>query len=345
MASREANLALVKEAEEKQNATKESVFRIQRQLQETESMGAQTLEELRKQTDTMDGISRDLDSVDAKLDETAKLQTKFDWWAFNWLGGKKKKAIAEAQAEISANKAADLLKVKEVFEHEKYDTMSRAWKPAGLVLCNNPTASAPEGLFNPAEQTAESSWVIDYSFAGIDAEGWTYSADFATLNKTGAGKPVPEWNHYARRRKWRFHEQKGANMSAITEVKERSQARKDKIRPVVTQAEKIGYVPRSQMARMTASGLTSNAMNKKGFREELDEDSAAGLETLKSNDREIDQNLDAVSATLDKITDISKAMREEVTSQNKKIDTITNKMENVAEKQTIVTMRSKYQLK
>jgi hypothetical protein len=100
------------------------------------------------------------------------------------------------------------------------------------------------------------------------------------------------------------------------------------------------------MARMTASGLTSNAMNKKGgFREELDEDSAAGLQTLKNNDLEIDQNLDGISSTLDKITDISKAMREEVRAQDGKIDAITKKMENVAEKQTVVTARSKYQLK
>ena len=113
---------------------------------------------------------------------------------------------------------------------------------------------------------------------------------------------------------------------------------------MITQAEKIGYVPRSQMARMTASGLTSNT-TKKGIREELDEDSAAGLQTLKNNDIEIDQNLDGISSTLDKITDISKAMREEVSSQNTKIDTITKKMEGVAEKQTVVTARSKYQLK
>jgi len=217
MGSREVNLAMVREAEEKQNATKESVFRIQRQLQETESLGSQTLEELRKQTDAMDQITKDLDSVDAKLDDTAKLQTKFDWWAFNWLGGKKKKAMAEAKADIAASKAEDALKVKEVFEHEKYDTMSRSWKPAGLVLCNNPTASAPENLFNPGEQNSESNWIIDYSFAGIDAEGWTYASDFTVLNKTGQGKPVPEWNHYARRRKWRFREQKSANMSALNE--------------------------------------------------------------------------------------------------------------------------------
>lgn len=96
---------------------------------------------------------------------------------------------------------------------------------------------------------------------------------------------------------------------------------------------------------MMASGLTSSNMNRKGIKEELDEDSAAGLQTLKNNDVEIDQNLDGISATLDKITDISKAMREEVVAQNSKIETIDKKMQNVAEKQTVVTARSKYQLK
>lgn len=216
MGDREANLHMIREAEDKQNATKESVFRIQRQLQETESLGGQTLEELRKQGSTMDEINQELDKVNAKLDETAKLQTKFDWWAFNWLGGKKGKAIAEAAADIQQRNNDEASKVKEVFEHEKYDSMSRSWKPAGLVLCNTPTIAAPD-VFKPSDVSAESSWRIDYSFAGIDAEGWTYSGDFATLNKTGAGKPVPEWNHYVRRRKWRFHETKGANMSAINE--------------------------------------------------------------------------------------------------------------------------------
>lgn len=113
----------------------------------------------------------------------------------------------------------------------------------------------------------------------------------------------------------------------------------------MTQAEKIGYVPRAQQARMTASGLTSTTMHRKGVAEELDEDSAAGLQTLKNNDLEIDQNLDGISATLDKITDISKAMREEVTAQNAKIDKIDASMTKVGDKQTVVTARSKYQLK
>ena len=31
-------------------------------------------------------------------------------------------------------------------------------------------------------------WIIDFSLAGIDAEGWTYAYDFAYLNKHGAGE-------------------------------------------------------------------------------------------------------------------------------------------------------------
>ena len=128
-------------------------------------------------------------------------------------------------------------------------------------------------------------------------------------------------------------------------VKERHQARLDKVKPTVTQAEKIGYVPRAQQARMTASGLTATTMHKKGLLEELDEDSAAGLQALKNNDIEIDQNLDGISQTLDKITDISKAMRDEVTAQNAKIEKIDAAMTRVGDKQTVVTARSKYQLK
>ena len=41
----------------------------------------------------------------------------------------------------------------------------------------------------------------------------------------------------------------------INEVKERNMARMEKIRPKATQAEKIGYVPRAQQAKMAQSGL------------------------------------------------------------------------------------------
>lgn len=131
---RDANLDMIRKAEEQQAATKETVFRIDRQLAETEEIGSQTLEELRKQGSQMEDISSDLDKVSNKLDQSANLQSTFDKWAGNWWGGKKKDAMKEAAAEIASRDMEALSKVKEVFEHENYTSMSRSWKPVGKFL-------------------------------------------------------------------------------------------------------------------------------------------------------------------------------------------------------------------
>lgn len=50
---REANLAMLKDTSEIQDKTKQSIFRIQRQAAETEAIGNQNLEELRRQGNQM----------------------------------------------------------------------------------------------------------------------------------------------------------------------------------------------------------------------------------------------------------------------------------------------------
>ena len=102
--------------------------------------------------------------MNAKLDQSAALQRKFDVWAGNWLGGKKRQAMKEAAAEIAEANKADHSKVREVYQNEKYDALSRTWKSAGMVLCNNPTMEAH--LFDPSSQAPDARWAIDYSLAG-----------------------------------------------------------------------------------------------------------------------------------------------------------------------------------
>ncbi len=51
--------------------------------------------------------------------------------------------MKEAAAEISLRNQEEMSKVKEVFEHEKYESLSRTWKVAGFVLCSAPTIVAP----------------------------------------------------------------------------------------------------------------------------------------------------------------------------------------------------------
>lgn len=125
----------------------------------------------------------------------------------------------EAAAEIQERSKEEHTRVKEVFQHEKYDSISRTWKRNGLVLCTDPNITCND-VFDPAtaENVENSRWIIDFSLAGIDADGWTYSYDFASLNKSGAGDSAPKWNSYVRRRKWRYVDRTaGAGGSGLDE--------------------------------------------------------------------------------------------------------------------------------
>lgn len=202
---------MLNEADQTQDQTLQAVDRIKQQTAMTEELGAATLEELRAQGRQMDDINSDITAVNAKLDTAQGLQDRFDRWNGNIFGFKKRAANKEAASEIADRAREELQNIKEVFENEKYQMVNRTWKPAGMTLCSNPTQKAPE-LFDPNNQGAQQGttrWDIDFGFAGIDREGWTYANDFAYLNKHGAGTPDPAWNSYARRRKWKYTEKTG----------------------------------------------------------------------------------------------------------------------------------------
>jgi hypothetical protein len=139
------------------------------------------------------------------LDTSKSLQAKFDAWAGNWFGGKRRTAAKEASNEIKSMSQSEHFTIKEVFQHEKYDVLSRTWQEHGMVLCTD-TSIACNDVFDPvaAEQMENSRWIVDFTLTGIDAEGWTYAFDLKSLNKTGCGEPAPKWNSYVRRRMWRF---------------------------------------------------------------------------------------------------------------------------------------------
>ena len=126
--------------------------------------------------------------------------------------------MKEAAQEIAERNQQDHSKIKEVFQHEKYDSMARKWRKAGLVLCTDPGMTCDD-LFDPAiqESVENSKWAVDFSLTGIDAEGWTYARDFATLNKSGVGDTAPKWDSYVRRRKWRYVEKSLSGSGALDE--------------------------------------------------------------------------------------------------------------------------------
>jgi hypothetical protein len=215
---KEANMKMLQDTNAIQEKAKESVFRAQRMGAEAEQIGVKTLDELRRQGQQMDDINNEIGSVSTKLDQSQALQSRFDRWAGNWIGGKKSAALREAASEITERNVNEHTKIKEVFEHQKFDGIARKWRKNGMVLCTDPSISCDD-VFDPAlqETLEKTSWSVDFSLQGIDPEGWTYGYDFATLNKIGVGDKEPKWNSYVRRRKWRYVEQKTSAGGAIDE--------------------------------------------------------------------------------------------------------------------------------
>ena len=101
-------------------------------------------------------------------------------------------------------------------------------------------------------------------------------------------------------------------------VTERNEARKERaaVNAASRHTDKIGYVPRNkQAAAMNASGLTSAGMMGQGRNDPsqaLDDESAAGLAKLREQDAEIDAGIDQISRTIDNLTNIAGAMKDEV---------------------------------
>jgi hypothetical protein len=308
------NQKMIREAEETQNQTQEAVLRIQQQTAQTKELATATLDELRAQGRQMDDINEDVQKVNAKLDTAAGLQDRFDAWSGNIFGIKKRAANKEAASEIAAKAREDMLNVKEVFENEKYDMLSGKWKPHGMTLCSNPSSKAPE-LFDPASHSpGVSKWDIDFNLAGIDHEGWTYAADFAYLNKHGAGSPQPAWNSYARRRKWKYSDKSGNEVmdGVRTRQKERQSQRQAAAAAAnQTQNEKIAAPSRANIGNMKSTGYTSAGRNNRN-KEELDQESQDGLARINQKDAEIDQGINIIANELDGLADIANSMKEEV---------------------------------
>jgi hypothetical protein len=347
MAEFSANAQMLNEAEALQGKTKEAMIRIQRQQAETESLAEATLEELRHQGEQMSSIHTDMEGVSTKLDEANNLQNRFDRWAGNWLGIKKRAALDEASHETAAANAARQAaidkKVSEVFEHQKYETLSRKWKNLGLFFCDRPDTQAPD-LFVPSlvHTVPDCKWTVDFSASsGLDSDGWTYANSFDYLNKHGFGESSSKWNSYVRRRKWKFIQRQSASGDAVTAIRSRQAERQAGMsaKHVSSQGEKIGFVARSHGgggANATSTGRTSVDQD-----ENLDEESKGGLSRLQENDKELDSMLDAAAESLDRLAGLSAAMKDESVAQAAKLGEIDATLNVTSAKQAVVNARAK----
>ena len=346
MAEFTKNAQVLGEAEDVQQKTKDAMLRIQQQTAATEDLAEATLEELRAQGETMDNIQRDLDQVNSKLETTDKLQNQFDRWAGNWGGWKKSAAKKEAQEQMAGKEAVkekgEEANIREIYEDQTFKSMGRKWKRAGLFVCDEPTKQAPD-LFDPVIQAtlSDTRWHIDFSQPNIDVDGWTYASDFTKLNRGDLGKSAATWKCYVRRRKWKYIERASTTSDAVDTIRARQATRQAGMiadaEQQVRSGAKIGYVPRSRQTDLQESSRTYHDPK----RENLDEESKAGLDRISENDRDIDSMLDQTANSLDRLAGLAGAMKDETISHSAKLAELDGTLSQASTKQAIVNARAK----
>ena len=116
-----------------------------------------------------------------------------------------------------------------------------------------------------------------------------------------------------------------------------------------TQAEKIGYVSRQQVAGLKSTGLASAGMmgskNKNAADQELDDESAAGLKEVRDADAEIDAGVSDISDSMDRLQNMASTMGTDIKEHDKKLDKMNAAAQRAGEKQVVVNQRLKRQLK
>ncbi len=159
-----------------------------------------------------DTIDHEVERAQHKLDTSSRLQKQFERWTGNILN---MGHIFSGSSATQDRSIVQYSKIKEVFEDQSFDTIFRSWKPHALVECANPANDCSD-LFDPAVavKMEHSNWIIDYSMASIDSDGWTYAPTFAALNSFAGGEASPQFNSFVRRRKWRYGHHDGVRGSS-----------------------------------------------------------------------------------------------------------------------------------
>lgn len=101
----------------------------------------------------------------------------------------------------------------EVYENERYSPIS-GWSSRGLLMTDRDKFSNNDGSVSFASieeyETAfiscgwiwvNNEWNVDLSLANVDESGWTYSADFSSLENEHVGSPTKNMIHFVRRKR------------------------------------------------------------------------------------------------------------------------------------------------
>ena len=107
------NKELVEQAQCLQQRSHETVYRVQRQLHETEELGENALRGLEQQRARLDGLQTSTDQLGTKLDHTNRLLNRFDRWAGHWGGANRREAQKEGKQKAMEIIDERKLKAKE----------------------------------------------------------------------------------------------------------------------------------------------------------------------------------------------------------------------------------------
>lgn len=217
-----SNAQAIMEAEAMQGQARAAMERIQVQTEETKEVASMTLEELREQRRQLEFIELHSHSVEAKLNQTERLQNSFDRWSLNLRG--KKRAKKEAKVVLAGAKAKS-----------RENSMIRSMDPVVITIKND----------NKAPKRPERNKEVLIQFTSANSED----------------------------------------------------------------------------------------------RNPMDEDDMAGLYRIDQNDKELDDMLDLIDASLDGIKNLCLDMNEEVHSQDKNLTSASKTVERANEKQAVAITR------
>jgi hypothetical protein len=141
---------------------------------------------------------------------SARSQTRsvcsFDRWAFRRANDTEVQAEA---AKILQDAELSPLEQQTLFEHQRFDPITRQWKDPFMPRDPGPFVYL-DG--KPAvESLGASRWKIDFDEPDIDDEGWSYGFDFGNL-RSGSRSSKRQWNHFVRRRKWKYQREERSDI-------------------------------------------------------------------------------------------------------------------------------------
>jgi hypothetical protein len=126
------------EAEYAQDQTKDAILRIKAQLANTEDLAVNTLSNLYTQRTQTRQIELEMDRIQSALDQTIKLQNRFDRWNLHWGGRNMRQAKKEAKIQMKGfERQMESIKIIGKVEDEiMTDIETRAATPKLNVVCS-----------------------------------------------------------------------------------------------------------------------------------------------------------------------------------------------------------------